>query len=259
MVIDEHGDNSPGPTSRRDLVPRFRQRFAHYFTRTRSGKPRYPDHPKGPHASTAYAGRPRARRPADHPRPLRHHPRAGPDGSRPGPADLAAQRAPQGQARQGAVDHRPGPRADPRAGAPPRLERAAPRRRRRLAGLEALRSRVDLYLAGEARRRDRCWRRAGSRVTASSGRAGSFQFGLTNGLLPLSTTTSSYPTSATTTSGTATPGRASARRSAMEMVMTRRTTASARLELGHERRLCPRPGDRLAPPPESSSSAARRV
>ena len=54
----EYGDN-PWPADKRVLVPRFRQRFAHFFTRTRSGAPRYPDHPKGPHALTAYAGRPR--------------------------------------------------------------------------------------------------------------------------------------------------------------------------------------------------------
>ena len=54
----EYGDN-PWPADKRVLVPRFRHRFAHYFTRTRSGKARYPDHPKGPHAFTAYAGRPR--------------------------------------------------------------------------------------------------------------------------------------------------------------------------------------------------------
>ena len=53
----EYGDN-PWPAAKRVLVPRFRERFADHFTRTRSGKHKYPDHPKGPHAFTAYAGRP---------------------------------------------------------------------------------------------------------------------------------------------------------------------------------------------------------
>jgi hypothetical protein len=53
----EYGDN-PWPAAKRALVPRFRERFADHFTRTRDGRPRYADHPKGPHAATAYAGRP---------------------------------------------------------------------------------------------------------------------------------------------------------------------------------------------------------
>ncbi|HET9421151.1 MAG TPA: metallophosphoesterase [Nocardioides sp.] len=53
----EYGDN-PWPAAKRALVPRFRERFADFFTRTSDGKAKYPDHPKGPHASTAYAGRP---------------------------------------------------------------------------------------------------------------------------------------------------------------------------------------------------------
>ncbi len=54
----EYGDN-PWTIDKRVLAQRFRQRFAHYFTRTRSGEPRYPNHPKGLHAFTAYAERPR--------------------------------------------------------------------------------------------------------------------------------------------------------------------------------------------------------
>ena len=125
----EYGDN-PWPADKRVLVPRFRHRFAHYFTRTRSGKAEVPRPSEGRPRVHGVRRPAAARRPADHPRPLRHHPRARPDRSRPGPADLAAQRAPQGQARQGAVDHRPGPRADPRAGAPPRLEPTTRRGRR---------------------------------------------------------------------------------------------------------------------------------
>ena len=53
----EYGDN-PWPAAKRVLAPRFRARFADHFTRTRSGRAKYPDHPNGPHAFTAYAGRP---------------------------------------------------------------------------------------------------------------------------------------------------------------------------------------------------------
>jgi hypothetical protein len=53
----EYGDN-PWTTSKRRLAPVFQEEFAHYFTRTPSGRPRFHDHPKGPHAGTAYAFRP---------------------------------------------------------------------------------------------------------------------------------------------------------------------------------------------------------
>lgn len=53
----EYGDN-PWPASKRARIPAFRQQFAHYFTRLPDGSARFPDHPTGPHALTAYAGRP---------------------------------------------------------------------------------------------------------------------------------------------------------------------------------------------------------
>jgi hypothetical protein len=53
----EYGDN-PWSTSKRRLAPVFREQFARYFTRTPSGRPRFRDHPTGPHAGTAYAFRP---------------------------------------------------------------------------------------------------------------------------------------------------------------------------------------------------------
>jgi len=53
----EYGDN-PWTTSKRRLAPVFQEEFAHYFTRTASGRPRFRDHPTGPHAGTAYAFRP---------------------------------------------------------------------------------------------------------------------------------------------------------------------------------------------------------
>jgi Calcineurin-like phosphoesterase len=53
----EYGDN-PWSTSKRRLSPVFQEQFARYFTRTPSGRPRFHDHPKGPHAGTAYAFRP---------------------------------------------------------------------------------------------------------------------------------------------------------------------------------------------------------
>jgi hypothetical protein len=52
-----YGDN-PWPADKRVLASAVRERFADYFTRTGSGAPRFPDHPTGPHAATAYAGRP---------------------------------------------------------------------------------------------------------------------------------------------------------------------------------------------------------
>jgi 3',5'-cyclic AMP phosphodiesterase CpdA len=53
----EYGDN-PWAVSKRRLAPVFQQEFAHYFTRTPSGRPRFRDHPTGEHAGTAYAFRP---------------------------------------------------------------------------------------------------------------------------------------------------------------------------------------------------------
>ncbi|MET0526448.1 MAG: metallophosphoesterase [Nocardioides sp.] len=53
----EYGDN-PWPAAKRVLAPRFREAFADHFTRTRNGRAKYPDHPRGPHAATAYATRP---------------------------------------------------------------------------------------------------------------------------------------------------------------------------------------------------------
>ncbi len=53
----EYGDN-PWPTAKRARVQAFRQEFADHFTLTRAGRPKFPDHPSGPHALTAYAGRP---------------------------------------------------------------------------------------------------------------------------------------------------------------------------------------------------------
>jgi hypothetical protein len=54
----EYGDN-PWPRSKRLRAAAFRSEFASYFTRSRSGKPLFSDHPKsGPHRFTAYAGRP---------------------------------------------------------------------------------------------------------------------------------------------------------------------------------------------------------
>ncbi len=53
----EYGDN-PWPADKRARAGAFRDEFADYFTRTRSGAPRFADRPRGPHAWTAYAGRP---------------------------------------------------------------------------------------------------------------------------------------------------------------------------------------------------------
>jgi Calcineurin-like phosphoesterase len=53
----EYGDN-PWPRSKRRLAPVFKNEFARFFTRTPSGRPRFADHPTGPHAGTAYAVRP---------------------------------------------------------------------------------------------------------------------------------------------------------------------------------------------------------
>jgi hypothetical protein len=54
----EYGDN-PWPRSKRLRAAAFRQEFASYFTRSKSGEPLFADRPKkGPHQFTAYAGRP---------------------------------------------------------------------------------------------------------------------------------------------------------------------------------------------------------
>lgn len=53
----EYGDN-PWPASKRARIPAFREEFADHFTRTQRGKPKFTDRPSGPHAWTAYAGRP---------------------------------------------------------------------------------------------------------------------------------------------------------------------------------------------------------
>ena len=53
----EYGDD-PWPAAKRARAAAFREEFARFFTRTRSGAPRFPDRPSGPHAWTAYAGRP---------------------------------------------------------------------------------------------------------------------------------------------------------------------------------------------------------
>jgi hypothetical protein len=53
----EYGDN-PWTTSKRRLAPVFQKEFARHFTRTPSGRARFRDHPRGPHAGTAYAFRP---------------------------------------------------------------------------------------------------------------------------------------------------------------------------------------------------------
>jgi len=53
----EYGDN-PWPAAKRARATALRQQFARYFTTRRNGAPVFPDHPRGPHALTAYAGRP---------------------------------------------------------------------------------------------------------------------------------------------------------------------------------------------------------
>lgn len=52
----EYGDN-PWPAAKRARAAAFRRHFARYFTAP-GGKPTFADHPQGPHALTAYAGRP---------------------------------------------------------------------------------------------------------------------------------------------------------------------------------------------------------
>ena len=53
----EYGDNE-WSSEKRFLAPYFADEFARYFTTKKSGKPRFKDHPTGPHARTAYAWRP---------------------------------------------------------------------------------------------------------------------------------------------------------------------------------------------------------
>jgi len=53
----EYGDNE-WSSEKRFLAPYFADQFARYFTTRESGKPRFADHPTGPHARTAYAWRP---------------------------------------------------------------------------------------------------------------------------------------------------------------------------------------------------------
>jgi hypothetical protein len=53
----EYGDN-PWGTSKRRLAPVFQEEFARYLTHLPSGRPRFRDHPPGPHAGSAYAFRP---------------------------------------------------------------------------------------------------------------------------------------------------------------------------------------------------------
>lgn len=53
----EYGDN-PWPRSKRALSADFGDMFARHFTRTADGSARFPDHPRGEHAFTAYAWRP---------------------------------------------------------------------------------------------------------------------------------------------------------------------------------------------------------
>jgi 3',5'-cyclic AMP phosphodiesterase CpdA len=57
MGDHEYGDN-PWPPGKRARASAFREEFAEHFTRTPDGAPRFADHPPGPHAWTAYAGRP---------------------------------------------------------------------------------------------------------------------------------------------------------------------------------------------------------
>lgn len=59
-AIGDHEYGDDGWTAKkRALAPAFRKAFGRYLTRTRSGKPRFADRPRGPHEFTAYAGRPR--------------------------------------------------------------------------------------------------------------------------------------------------------------------------------------------------------
>ncbi len=53
----EYGDND-WSGEKRIQAPDFAAEFARYFTTKKSGAPRFADHPKGPHAGTAYAWRP---------------------------------------------------------------------------------------------------------------------------------------------------------------------------------------------------------
>ena len=210
----EYGDN-PWPAAKRVLVPRFRERFADHFTRTRNGKHKYPDHPKGPHAFTAYAGRPLPNVQVITLDPFditRDRARIGLD-----PAQRTWLRKVLAKAKHDKVKwiivqgHVPilGPVRHPW------LEPAAPDGRRRLGRLEALR---------EVRRRPLPRRRGSRRDGAGEGRGhpdrprrACSSSGSPTRCCSTSTTTSSTSPSATTTSGTATPptargcGRPSAR------------------------------------------------
>ena len=53
----EYGDND-WSSEKRFLAPEYADQFGRYFTTKQSGKPRFKDHPSGPHARTAYAWRP---------------------------------------------------------------------------------------------------------------------------------------------------------------------------------------------------------
>ncbi|WP_370247834.1 metallophosphoesterase [Nocardioides sp.] len=57
MGDHEYGDN-PWSARKRALAPTFKDEWARQFTRTADGGLRYPDHPQGPAAATAYAARP---------------------------------------------------------------------------------------------------------------------------------------------------------------------------------------------------------
>ncbi|CAN5584861.1 hypothetical protein BH11ACT8_BH11ACT8_26000 [soil metagenome] len=57
MGDHEYGDN-PWPRRKRELAADFRSEWAREFTTDRSGAPLFRDHPQGPAATTAYAGRP---------------------------------------------------------------------------------------------------------------------------------------------------------------------------------------------------------
>ena len=180
---------------------------------------------------TAYAGRPRPNVQLITLDPFDITPERARIGLDLGPADRAAQRAPQGQDDRGAVDHRPGPRASPwgpvrhRGSSRLHLEGGADSQVWRLFE----RYGVDLYLAGEAHAATVLEKAGVTQIV----HGGLFQFGLTNALLLMSTTTSSTSRSATTTSGTATPPTAlgCGRRSAMACHDTSRS-ATTRFSLG---------------------------
>ncbi len=57
MGDHEYGDN-PWPRRKRRLAADFKAEFAREFTTKASGRPLFPDHPRGPARLSAYAGRP---------------------------------------------------------------------------------------------------------------------------------------------------------------------------------------------------------